>query len=273
MLQRSFVHIPGIGQATEQKLWQRGIRSWETLHQSATEVFKLTRADAVRRALDESLSAYARRDLAYFSSSLPRDQLWRLLPEVSLDEIAFLDIETTGLGFPPASHSTTISFYLGGQVYQEYEPGPKLELIRDVLSRCSMIATFFGQAFDVPFLEREFGIPFNKPHLDLCFWLRRLGCTGGLKRVQKLFPSIPTRTSLDIDGYDAVRLWRLHVKGVPGALETLLAYNAEDTVVLKALLVEAWRLELARHPDFGLEPLPSRDWPAIPTRVWPEVYG
>jgi uncharacterized protein YprB with RNaseH-like and TPR domain len=136
-----------------------------------------------------------------------------------------------------------------------------------------MIVTFFGAAFDVPFLTAEFGVPFDKPHLDLCFWLRRLGCKGGLKRIQKQFPSIPLRTSMDIDGYDAVRLWRLHTKGVPGALETLLAYNAEDTVVLEPLLVEAWRLELARHPDFGLEPLPSRDWPEIPTRVWPEVYG
>src|SRR5579859_1204347 len=176
MLQRSFVHIPGIGQTTENKLWQKGILSWESLHSSASELFKISRADVVRRALDESHSAYARHDLTYFAQALPRDQLWRLLPEVSLDEIAFLDIETTGLGFPPASHSTAITFYVGGQLFQEYAPGPKLALIREVLERCRMITTFFGQAFDVPFLEREFGIPFGRPHLDLCFWLRRLGC-------------------------------------------------------------------------------------------------
>src|ERR1051326_1586003 len=100
MLQRSFIHLPGIGQQTERKLWQQGIISWRKLHDEAPQIFKPTRADAVREALDHSNAAYSRRDLTYFSSNLPRDQLWRLVPELSLDEIAFLDIETTGLGFP-----------------------------------------------------------------------------------------------------------------------------------------------------------------------------
>lgn len=28
MLEHTFVHIPGIGKATEQRLWEQGIRTW-----------------------------------------------------------------------------------------------------------------------------------------------------------------------------------------------------------------------------------------------------
>jgi uncharacterized protein len=272
MLQRSFIHLPGIGPTTERKLWERGIQSWAQLHYEASHVFKEAKAGVVRDAIERSDRAYGSRDFSFFSSALPRDQLWRLIPEVSLDDVAFLDIETTGLGFPPAAHSTTITFYYQGRVLQEHDRQAKLELIRAVTADCSLLVTFFGQAFDVPFLTHEYGHRFEMPHLDLCFWLKRLGYRGGLKKVQKRFASIPLRTSMDIDGYDAVRLWRLHERGVSGALETLLAYNAEDTVVLEPLLVEAFNLEVAKNAEHGLQPLASRPWPALPTEVRPEIY-
>jgi uncharacterized protein len=189
--------------------------------------------------------------------------------------IAYLDIETTGTGHPPLCESTTITFYFKGQVLQEHDHAKKKALIKKVLDECSMVCTFFGEAFDVPFLEKEYGILFKKPHVDLCFWLKRLGYKGGLKKVQKLFKEIPERLSLDIDGFDAVRLWKLHKRGVDGALETLLTYNAEDTVVLEPLLVIAYNLEVEKNAQSAptrLEKLPMRSLPELTTKVHRKVY-
>ena len=79
---------------------------------------------------------------------------------------------------------------------------------------------------------------------------------------------------MDIDGFDAVRLWRMHKRGVPRALETLMTYNAEDSLVLQPLLHIAYEREFDRHPELPLrslnEPLPL---PAIATQVDPFAYA
>jgi uncharacterized protein YprB with RNaseH-like and TPR domain len=271
MLTRSFCHIPGIGPKAELKLWERGIESWDQLGERAPAIFKGEKPEMIRNHLAAARQALDEKDLHFFYRSLPRDQLWRLVPGF-LDDIAYLDIETTGMGHPPACHSTTITFYFRGQVLQEHDHDRKRVLIQKILDEASIVCTFFGECFDVPFLEREYKLEFRKAHLDLCHWLKRLGYKGGLKKVQKQFKDIPDRASLDIDGFDAVRLWQLHRKGVSGALETLLTYNAEDTVVLPSLLVKAFNMEVERNPQLGARPLEMPEFPTLTTEVKLEVY-
>jgi uncharacterized protein YprB with RNaseH-like and TPR domain len=272
MIQRSFVHLPGIGASTEAKLWQKGIGDWAGLRRAAPELFDEKKRESMFQLLDRCEDAYRRNDLFYFYQAFPREHLWRLVPE-AFDRIAYLDIETTGRGFPPAAHSTTITFYFRGEVFQEYDPVRKYRLIRKILQESSMLCTFFGEAFDVPFLRAEFpDLDFDKAHIDLCFWLKRQGYKGGLKKVQKEFKDIPARDSLDINGFDAVRLWSMHRRGVPGALETLLTYNAEDTVVLEPLLIKAYNREIEAMPVPGLIPLEPRAFPELGTRIDPRVY-
>lgn len=272
MLKRSFVHIPGIGPAKEKRLWESGILTWQDLRDAAHRLYREQKLADVTHFLDQSEQAYERQDLKFFSDALPRDQQWRLIPEC-LDSIAYLDIETTGLGFPPLAESTTITFYHQGQVLQEHERTAKERLIRRMRDEAKLLVTFYGQVFDVPFLEREFGFQLGLPHVDLCFWLKRLGHKGGLKSIQKRFEDIPQRDSMDIDGYDAVRLWRMHRSGVPRALETLLTYNAEDTTVLEALLVKAFNMEVERNPLLKTEPMAEVNLPALRTGTCPEVYS
>ena len=274
MLQRSFIHFPKIGQTAERRLWAKGVQSWSQLQPLLPTLYKENRLAEMELAVERAHQAYVARDLHYFYAALPRDQLWRLIPEAE-DRIAYLDIESTGMGMPPLAESTTIAFYFRGQIYQEHETTRKYQLIRKMVDEADVWCTFFGEVFDVPFLRREFGLPIEKAHIDLCFWLKRLGYKGGLKRIQKLFPEIPSRESMDIDGYDAVRLWKMHRRGVPGALETLQTYNAEDTVVLEALLTLAFNLELQRSPEaaIGLDPRPLLATAAIPTRTHSEVYA
>lgn len=276
LLKRSFVHLPGVGGLTEAKLHAKGVDHWDRLREDARLHFKAPRAARILEALQAAELAYRRGDAGYFSENLPRDGLWRMIPEFA-DRIAYLDIETTGLGHPPLARSTTITFLFRGELFQEHQAERKRKLLKKVLKEAALFSSFFGEAFDIPFLAAEFGLQELRemPHIDLCFWLKRLGYKGGLKRVQKRFPEISPRKSLDIDGYDAVRLWRMHEKGVPGALETLLTYNAEDVVVLEPLLVRAFNLELARHEHLQakVQPLPTRPMAEPVTRVSLEVYG
>ncbi len=271
MLKRSFVHLEGIGPVRERKLWGQGVRHWDQLEAQVETVFRADKWEATRAELMHSRAALERNDLHYFYKRLPREQLWRILPG-NFEEVSYLDIETTGLGMPPTSHSTTITFVHRGEVLQEHVPRLKGLLVRKVASECRILCTFFGEVFDVPFLRSEFDVPFEVAHIDLCFWLKRLGFKGGLKRIQKEFSDIPARQSLDIDGFDAVRLWDLHLGGMSGALETLLAYNAEDTVVLEPLLIKAYNLQISRHPELGLEPRADRAPLEVRARVHPAVY-
>lgn len=276
MLENSFVHLPGIGAETEQRLWAQGLCTWDQLDGNLSEVFGAQRARQVAQALDESRAARQAGEFSYFQERLKGADMWRLFPALLhaglRERIAYLDIETTGLGFPPQCKSTTIAVLFQGQLHLEHEPARKKELLRAVEVHAKLLVTFNGGTFDLPFLRREFGLTLRHPHLDLRYWLARLGFKGGLKKIQQAFREVPQRESMDIDGFDAVRLWRLHERGVARALETLYTYNAEDTVVLEQLVYCGLNLEAAQKTQLKLAryDLPAR--PVIPTRICPQVY-
>ena len=131
---------------------------------------------------------------------------------------------------------------------------------------------FNGGTFDLPFLRREFNLDFKQAHVDLRYWLAKHGRRGGLKAIQKAFPEVRQRESMDIDGFDAVRLWKLHERGVPNALETLYTYNAEDTVVLEQLVYCALELERQALSHIQLKKFKVPELPEIPHSICPLVY-
>lgn len=270
MLSRTFVHLPGIGASTEKKLWAAGISDWTELKANATDWFRGERLTAVVSELDGSMRALADGDAMFFYRRLARREMWRMVPDFR-DSIAFLDIETDGLLLPPVSRSTSITFYYRGEIFQAYEVEAKYRLVRRMADEAAMFCTYFGEIFDLPFLRREFGLPLDKAHIDLSFWFRRLGFEGGLKRVEKCFAQIPQR-SCEIGGLDAVRLWNWHLKGTPGALDALLAYNAEDTVVLRSLLIAGFNIEVQARPHLTHAALEFPEYPDFPTRIPSQIY-
>jgi uncharacterized protein YprB with RNaseH-like and TPR domain len=272
MLQSTFLHIPGIGEQTESKLWSQGILTWEALAESASHIFSKKKAETVSRIINESLEALETGELRYFSDRLKSAHIWRLIPEC-IEQTAYLDIETTGLGFPPASHSTTIAIYFGGEILVEYDLEKKRELLERIQDEAKLLVTFNGLSFDLPYLRREFSLKLDQPHLDLRVWLRRHDLTGGLKRIQTQLTEIPQRSSMDIDGFDAVRLWHMHKRGVPKALETLATYNAEDTICLEPLLHYAYRREREANRQLNLSEIIQKPQPKIATQVDPFVYA
>lgn len=242
MLKKTFVHISGIGPKREQQLWRSGVTSWTDLHEGAGDHFNIKTARTIMAELKRTREAYEKNDLHYFSSRLPRRDVWRVVPG-NENSIAFVDIETTGLGLPPQCKVTTISALFRGKLHQAHDDKGKRRLVEMLEGEASIFVTYFGDVFDLPFLRRAYRVPLKKAQVDLCFLLRRHGHTGGLKAVERQFRSIPRRKSVGIDGFDAVRLWRMYEGGNHAALRTLLAYNGEDTLVLHHLLERFFVLE------------------------------
>jgi uncharacterized protein YprB with RNaseH-like and TPR domain len=189
-------------------------------------------AERVGAAVDLSTDRLQSDDHRFFASSLPSREHWRAYPEFS-HRVAYLDIETTGMSEDDVV--TIIGLYDGSDV-RTYTRGEDLEEFRSDIEQYGILVTFFGSAFDLPFLRRRLaGLEFHQLHLDLCFALRRLGLTGGLKNIERQL-NIPRSPETDgLDGWDAVRLWREWERGSRASLDLLKAYNREDIVNLERL--------------------------------------
>lgn len=276
MLENSFIHLPGIGPSTEEKLWEQGLHTWDHLADNLSALFGPKRAQQLSDAIEEARSAFHTRAFDYFQGRFKGAEMWRVLPALleseCRDQIAYLDIETTGLGFPPQCKSTTIAVYYQGSLHVEHDVKRKRALLQEIESEAKCLVTFNGGTFDLPFLRREFNLKLEQAHVDLRFWLAKHELRGGLKKIQQGLPQIHQRESMDIDGFDAVRLWALHQRGVPNALETLMTYNAEDTIVLEQLVYIGIDFERALRPKLTLKAFKTPEPPRIPYEICPLVY-
>ena len=269
MLRNTFCHIPGINEKTERNLWAAGITSWDSalvisspFESGPWNALDLQIGRKIPRAIlkswprlmQESIGNYANRNLSYFVEKLPANQHWRLFRDFQ-DSCAFVDIETTG----PSSRwdkITTIVLYDGRSV-RYYVNGDNLdEFPRDVKDY-PLLVTYNGKSFDIPFIERFFAIRLPQAHIDLRYPLRSLGLKGGLKGCERLLGI--GRPGLEgVGGFVAIQLWnefrnRKNVK----ALETLLAYNIQDTLSLHTLMVHAHNEKLKATPFAYSHSLPS----------------
>jgi uncharacterized protein len=251
LLERTFLHIPGIGPATERRLWGSGCSDWDCLLGGLNR-FSTGAADkgAIRDEILRSKDSLQRREHQYFQKALGVSEAWRAYSAFR-DNCVYLDIETDG--GQSASSITTIGLY-DGREYHCLVKGQNLENFRDLISRYSMIVTFFGTGFDVPVLQKRFrDVAFDQIHVDLCPSLRKVGIRGGLKKIEKAFGIQRSPETDGLTGYDAVRLWRrFEVLRDDRALETLIAYNREDVVNLERLAAIACE-RLEREALYGPE--------------------
>ncbi len=247
MLKHTFLHIQGIGQKTEERLWDAGIHEWEDFKFPFPPKMSGGKADFVRGHLEKS-KANLSDNPAYFAKTLPTNQHWRLFPHYN-QAVAYLDIETTGLG-GYGDHITTIAVYDGSEIFY-YVYGENLDDFVNDIKQYSLLVTYNGKTFDVPFIEKFFGIKLNTAHIDLRYILHNLGYKGGLKGCEKQFGL--DRGDLDgVDGYFAVLLWQEYKQtGDRKALETLLAYNIEDVVNLETLMFHAYNINVKKTPFYN----------------------
>jgi hypothetical protein len=228
-IENSFIPVRGVGETTERRLWEAGITHWEAFDGS---VVGPTTAERIRSFVDVATDHLDRGDARFFGESFPSNERWRLY-ENFRDDAVFFDIETTGLD-ADRHDVTTVSCYRGGDV-ETLVRGEDLtaSALREQFAGAPLLVSFNGARFDVPFLEQSFDLSVDAPHLDLMYPCRRLDLTGGLKRIERTVGI--DRDRPDVDGAEAVRLWRAYERGDEAALDTLVAYNREDTVNLERL--------------------------------------
>ena len=118
MLKNTFIHIPGVGEQTERRLWEDGILSWDDfLAECGRRKLPLARGDEARRWVEDSLLHEG--DLDFFRRLLPGRHTWRLFEEFG-SEAAYLDIETAGL--PPGQDYVTVGgVWARGELHQYVE--------------------------------------------------------------------------------------------------------------------------------------------------------
>jgi len=249
MLNSTFIHVQGIGYATERRIWGMGALTWGQFLGTHQELPLSERKKAlIVPRVEESVVRLAERDHSFFARTLPAKDQWRAVSEFG-DEPAYLDIETTGCAWD--DYITVIGVYDGCNM-RAFVRGINLDEFPSAISNSRMLVTFFGSVFDLPFIRRTFPqLRLDQLHVDLCFLFRRLGLTGGLKHIEGRL-GISRRPEVEgLDGFDAARLWNEYRRGSREALDLLLTYNKEDVMNMEVLLAYGYA-EMARNLNLPL---------------------
>ena len=203
MLKNTFIHVPGLGIKSEQRIWSSGISSWGDLSGKEVTCLSPYKRGFIKDCIEESAEHLSKGNPNYFGNLLSSNHFWRFFPEFRAST-AYLDIETTGLE-SWGNGITTIALYDGESIFT-YVQGQNLDDFKQDIPKYKVLVTYNGRCFDVPFLETAFHIKLNQVHIDLRYLLRNLGYTGGLKGCER--KAGIDRGELDgFDGYSAVLLW------------------------------------------------------------------
>jgi len=244
MLEMTFLHLPGATKEIERKLWEAGVLSWQDFverYQSGSLPFP-ARPEWLT-VVQQSITQLAKGNVKFFAHLLPPSEHWRLYGSFRSQSVC-LDIETTGLGVK--DKVTVVGLYYNGH-YQPFVDGINLEQAPEVLRCFSILITFNGSDFDIPFLKRVFPFLLLPPvHLDVQALLKRLGIRGSQKAIEERLGFFRREEVRGMTGIDAVVLWEAYLRGERKALDRLLEYNREDVAKLKDLMEYAYR-ELCRR--------------------------
>ena len=251
MLESTFIFLKGIGESTEQRLWESGIDTWKAfLAQSSIPYISPARKTLYDLELEKAIQKLSDRDTKFFARLLkPRDH-WRLF-KTFRHRTAFLDIETTG--DPPNIGDITLVGIYGHGTMTTLVQGESLNGMRlnQEFAKYDFLVTFFGSGFDLPYIRAKFpSVVLDHPHFDLCFAARRLGYKGGLKHIELELGLQRPRHVEGLTGWDAVRLWQAWRMGDRQAGIQLREYNEADTKNLEPL-AELLYDQLVQHYTSG----------------------
>lgn len=239
LITNTYQHISGIGPKKEALLWEEGLTDWQSALKNINYyAMPNSIREALKYELPKSIYNLNSKNYDYFLKKFPNQILYRLYP-MFMDKTVFLDIETTGMK-PAKSYVTVIGCY-DGKDMQVFVHGKNERDFLDYIKNYSIIVTFNGSCFDIPFLERYFNTKIKCAQIDLRFVLKDLGYTGGLKKIEKDVGIDRGDDMLGVNGYTAVLLWNYYLDTKDEtAIDSLIHYNLLDTIDLEYLLCLAY---------------------------------
>lgn len=251
MIENTFQVMPSVRSKKERRIWDSGILTWRDFMDSGSvngiSDSSKSKYDAV---LENAYGYLDDNDSLTLGEMMPRGEHWRLY-ETFKHTAAFLDIETDGL--ERDSTVTVVTVCKGDEVTTLVE-GRDLdaESLSDALDNPSMLITFNGSCFDIPVLRCSFPLlDLNQPHFDLRFGCRKVGYTGGLKNIERCLGLSRSEELENIDGMDAVRLWKYWTRANDRrSLDLLIEYNRADTINLKTLADIMYDKLVREHAGF-----------------------
>lgn len=263
MLINTFIHIPGIGPATEQKIWQSNILSWKDEKRFSTLNLSASKIRDMKTFAQKSQVHLKNNNPKFFEERLPSNQHFRMFPEFR-HTCAYVDIESTGLS--SSAQITTIALYNGRDI-KYFVQGKNLDAFLDEIQRYSVLITYNGRSFDIPFIESHFHVRLPHAQIDLRYILKHLGFKGGLKKCE-IALGIDRAELEGVDGYFAVILWNEYKRNKnKKALDTLLAYNIEDVLNLETLIIKAYNLNIDRTGFFNSKKISLPQKPENPLKA------
>ncbi len=258
MLTSTFVLLQGIGAATERRLWEQGLVTWQRfVDQPRVKGLSIERKSWYDQELTTAQTQFDSGHWPFFASRLPGREHWRFY-DLCRSKVIYLDIETTGAS---ADHGyvTVVGLHRNGcTTTLVHGQDLTTDRLQAELDQGELLVTFFGTGFDVPYLRTHFPrLRLDMPHFDLCFGARRLGLRGGLKHIEHEIGIDRHPAIQGLDGWDAVRLWsRWHTSADRDALDLLLAYNAADAENLVPLAHLLYTDLVARFGPPAMTPAP-----------------
>lgn len=226
-------HIKGISTKKEADNWKNGIKSLFELRESFGIQLGLFEDDPI----NSSITALESGSLDIFRNGLERPEYYRIAYSFP-KKVMFLDIETTGLS-KVYSYITLIGWMKDGE-YKHVLHGNSISDFISDLNDSEVIVTFNGSIFDLPFIKSVYkdvdSIFIKKAHIDLRFFMRKYGYTGGQKEIEGMLNFKRPKTLCNTDGREAISLWYRFLKGDDNSLRTLLYYNCYDILGMIYLL-------------------------------------
>jgi len=256
ILQSTFQHLKRIGNKTEKKLWADGITTWydfASIYNRQLSIFNDAYSDPILRELQLSFDAFEQNNANFFAESLPQSEHFRIVLSF-FENTMFLDIETTGLS-KYYDYITMVGWSKGGKYYYILK-GDDDSFFKKSIADAKCLVTFNGSIFDIPFLKQEFhNISLPKTHVDLRFFSRRVGLSGGQKEIENKIKVKRPRDINDVDGKAATILWYKFLKGDTDALKDLIKYNYYDVSGMRIIFNETVK-RIIKKEKFPLSNIP-----------------
>lgn len=251
MITGNFLHIKGIGPAIQDALRKAGFSTWiDIVQKSESLPVTPARKSRLLQAVQESIQALKANNICYFVQKYSPAEHWRILAEY-FHETTFFDIETTGI--TRGSSISVIVCYHKGQLFT-FTKGENLESFLELLDEVTLLASFNGGSFDVPFVLDYFRIPeLPCPHIDLRWVCYHAGMRGKQKFIEKQCGITRPCDINGVDGLEAVFLWQQWIDHRNReAKQKLIRYCSADVIALINIIKTILQRNGIQHKELKL---------------------